>query len=77
MDKLVAESWRPVLETIEAANDDFIRTTEERHRVGVQRFWDAVKERGYVYPSGYDGALLRGLRGVQAARRPRSPARAN
>ena len=26
------ESWQPVLETIDAANDDFIRTTEERHK---------------------------------------------
>ena len=30
-DKLVDEAWKPLLETIDIANDDFIRTTDERH----------------------------------------------
>jgi methionyl-tRNA synthetase len=55
VDKLVEEAWRPKLLTIDAANDDFIRTTEERHAVGVQRFWEVVKENGAVYPSLYEG----------------------
>jgi len=55
VDKLVAEAWKPVLTTIDAANDDFIRTTEERHRVGVQHFWDVLRDRGYVYPQHYAG----------------------
>jgi methionyl-tRNA synthetase len=55
VDRLVSEAWRPVLETIDAANDDFIRTTEERHREGVRRFWEAVRENGYVYESDYEG----------------------
>src|SRR6187401_1418992 len=28
-DRLVDDAWRPVLETIDVANDDFIRTTEK------------------------------------------------
>lgn len=55
VDKLVAESWKPVLNTIDAANDDFIRTTEERHIKGVQKFWELVKSRGYVYQAEYQG----------------------
>jgi len=48
VDKLVAEAWRPKLETINAANDDFVRTTEPRHSLGVQRFWEVVKANGGV-----------------------------
>jgi methionyl-tRNA synthetase len=54
-DRLVEQSWKPVLETIEAANDDFIRTTSPRHRKGVQRFWETVKGNGYVYEADFEG----------------------
>ncbi|MEZ5115314.1 MAG: methionine--tRNA ligase [Candidatus Nanopelagicales bacterium] len=55
VDRLVQESWRPVLLTIDAAHDDFIRTTEGRHKTGVQHFWDVLRERGHVYESAYEG----------------------
>ncbi len=55
VDRLVTESWRPVLETINAANDDFIRTTEPRHIERVQAFWEQVRENGYVYSAPYEG----------------------
>jgi methionyl-tRNA synthetase len=55
VDRLVEESWTPVLATIDAANDDFIRTTEPRHRERVQRFWEVVKDNGYVYSAPYEG----------------------
>jgi methionyl-tRNA synthetase len=55
VDRLVSDAWLPVLDTIDAANDDFIRTTSERHRIGVQRFWEDVRERGHVYSAPYEG----------------------
>jgi len=55
VDRLVADSWLPVLGTIDAANDDFIRTTEPRHKERVQRFWETVRENGFVYSSVYEG----------------------
>jgi methionyl-tRNA synthetase len=55
VDKLVDEAWKPVLKTIDAANDDFIRTTEERHIKGVQKFWEIVKSRGHIYQAEYQG----------------------
>ena len=55
VDKLVAEAWQPVLKIIDVVNDDFVRTTEERHIKGVQKFWETVKERGYVYQAEYQG----------------------
>ena len=54
-DRLVEESWKPVLATIDAANDDFIRTTEPRHEQGVQRFWEVLREAGHCYASTYEG----------------------
>ncbi|WP_298462153.1 methionine--tRNA ligase [uncultured Cellulomonas sp.] len=54
-DRLVEDSWKPVLGTIDAANDDFIRTTEERHTTRVQRFWQGLHDRGEVYEGGYEG----------------------
>ncbi len=53
--RLVEESWKPVLDTIDAANDDFIRTTSDRHRIGVQKFWETLKENGYVYEADFEG----------------------
>ena len=55
VDRLVEDSWLPVLQTIDAANDDFVRTTETRHKERVQRFWEVVRDNGYVYSSMYEG----------------------
>ena len=55
VDRLVADAWLPVLQTVDAANDDFIRTTSERHIAAVQHFWDVVRENGYVYAAPYAG----------------------
>ena len=54
-DKLVREAWLPVLETIDAANDDFIRTTEKRHTERVQEFWQRLYDAGEVYKGEYAG----------------------
>ena len=44
-----------MLATIDAANDDFIRTTEPRHKERVQLFWETVRDNGYVYEADYEG----------------------
>jgi methionyl-tRNA synthetase len=54
-DRLVEKAWLPVLETIDAANDDFIRTTETRHQQRVQRFLQSLKDGGEIYEGQYDG----------------------
>ena len=54
-DKLVDEAWRPVLETIDVRNDDFIRTTEKRHTTAVQTFWQRLYDAGEVYKGSYEG----------------------
>ncbi len=54
-DRLVEDAWKPVLQTIDAANDDFIRTTSERHRLGVQKFWQTLQDNGHVYEADFEG----------------------
>ncbi|MGK3950814.1 methionine--tRNA ligase [Microbacterium sp. I2] len=54
VDKLVTESWFPLLETLDVANDDFIRTTQPRHEERVQQFVQAIYDRGYIYAGEYE-----------------------
>ncbi|WP_029149258.1 methionine--tRNA ligase [Microbacterium indicum] len=54
VDKLVSEAWFPLLEKLDAANDDFIRTTQPRHEEGVKAFIQAIYDRGYIYAGEYE-----------------------
>ena len=54
-DRLVEGSWKPVLDTIDAANDDFIRTTQERHTTRVQTFIQDLHDRGEIFAGSYEG----------------------
>lgn len=54
-DHLVRTAWMPVLDTIDADNDQFIRTTDPGHMRQVQEFWTRVKDSGDVYEGRYEG----------------------
>ena len=54
-DRLVEAEWKPVLEVIDVANDDFIRTTDQRHTERVREFWQTLHEAGQVYEGAYEG----------------------
>lgn len=54
-DKLVAEAWQPLLQTINIANDDFIRTTDERHEKAVAVFLQQLYDDGHIYEGFYEG----------------------
>lgn len=54
-DKLVEESWRPLWQHLNIANDDFIRTTEARHTDRVQEFVQDLYDKGEIYKGGYEG----------------------
>ncbi len=45
------EAWR----VLEITNDDFLRTTDERHIATVQRFMQAIYDNGYIYLGEYAG----------------------
>ena len=54
-DQLVEEAWKPLWEHLEIANDDFIRTTEDRHTARVQEFVQDLYDKGEIYQGGYEG----------------------
>jgi methionyl-tRNA synthetase len=54
VDKLVSEEWFPLLDTLGVANDDFIRTTQQRHEESVKAFIQAIYDRGYIYAGEYE-----------------------
>lgn len=54
-DKLVDEAWKPLLDTVDIANDDFIRTTDERHEANVQKFLQKLYDDGHIYTGEYEG----------------------
>lgn len=47
------------------SHDDFIRTTEERHRRGVQALFDRLQARGDIYPGHYEGWYCVGCEGFK------------
>ena len=55
VDRLVQNAWKPNWAALNIANDDFIRTTEERHTVRVQRFLQSLKDLGHIYAGKYEG----------------------
>ena len=69
VDNLIETEWKPLLETVDIANDDFIRTTEERHRIGAQAFWTQMNDNGAVYKGEFSGWYSVGCRGVRQRRR--------
>ena len=54
-DQLVRDAWLPLLETIDIFNQDFIRTTEPRHERNVQKFLQALYDKGFIYKGSYEG----------------------
>ncbi|MEG3617331.1 methionine--tRNA ligase [Magnetovibrio sp. PR-2] len=51
----VSQRFRDLLGTMNFSNDDFIRTTEERHKVSVQELWKRLMDKGEIYLDKYAG----------------------
>ncbi|RLQ87866.1 methionine--tRNA ligase [Notoacmeibacter ruber] len=47
--------FRRMVEVLGCSNDDFIRTTEPRHRDACQALWKKMQERGDIYLDSYGG----------------------
>jgi methionyl-tRNA synthetase len=50
-----AAEFQRMATALNASNDDFIRTTEERHYRSSQAIWKAMEARGDIYKGGYAG----------------------
>jgi methionyl-tRNA synthetase len=51
----IAPQFVDAWQALDISNDDFIRTTEERHVIGVQRFFEEMRANGYLYQDSYEG----------------------
>lgn len=51
----VSQHFRDLTKTVNASNDDFIRTTEPRHIKSAQAIWKKMQENGHIYLGSYAG----------------------
>jgi methionyl-tRNA synthetase len=51
----VSQKFRNLSKVLNLSNDDFIRTTEDRHKKTVEKFWNILQENGFIYKDVYEG----------------------
>ncbi|MHB8511746.1 MAG: methionine--tRNA ligase [Actinomycetota bacterium] len=51
----ISQRFRELWPSLDISNDDFIRTTEERHRIPVQAFMQTLYDKGEIYEGEYEG----------------------
>lgn len=51
----VSQNFRELADKMKFTHDDFIRTTEERHKTAVQHLWDELIHRDAIYLGSYSG----------------------
>ena len=51
----VSQNFRRLTKTMNFSNDDFIRTTEPRHKKAAQAIWEKMAANGQIYLSKYAG----------------------
>ena len=53
-DEISAE-FRSLWNRMEITYDDYIRTTSDRHKRGVQQLWRKIRDNGFIYKGSYTG----------------------
>ncbi|GHF28112.1 methionine--tRNA ligase [Kordiimonas sediminis] len=51
----VSARFQDLAQAMNFSNDQFIRTTEERHKISAQHLWNRIKENGFIYEDNYAG----------------------
>jgi methionyl-tRNA synthetase len=51
----VSAEFRALWDRMGITYDDYIRTTSERHKSGVQSLWRRIRDNGYIYKGSYTG----------------------
>jgi len=52
----VSKSFEDLWKRMGITNDDYIRTTSEKHKRGVQKLFSTLYERGFIYLASYTGS---------------------
>ena len=51
----ISKTFEDLTKILNLSNTDFIRTTEERHKISVQHLWNQLEKSGDIYLSKYSG----------------------
>lgn len=51
----VSQSFHALTDQMRLSNDDFIRTTQDRHQKAAQAIWQKMADNGHIYLSSYAG----------------------
>ena len=51
----VSARFKDLAAAMNFSNDQFIRTTEDRHKKAVQHLWQVLEEKGFIYQDSYAG----------------------
>src|SRR5947207_14931217 len=51
----VSAEFRALWDRMGITYDDYIRTTSDRHKIGVQELWRRIRDNGYIYKGSYTG----------------------
>src|SRR5205807_2145298 len=51
----VSAEFRALWDRMGITYDDYIRTTSDRHKLGVQALWRRIRDNGYIYKGSYTG----------------------
>ncbi len=51
----VSQAFRTTWDRLGLSYDDFIRTTSDRHKQGVQALWRKIRDNGFIYKGTYTG----------------------
>ena len=51
----ISQTFKNLSKTLNLSNNDFIRTTEPRHKKAVQHLWNILENKGEIYLSKYSG----------------------
>ncbi len=51
----ISGEFRSLWQRLGLTNDDFIRTTEDRHKRGVQKLFTVLRDKGFIYKGSYTG----------------------
>ena len=51
----ISKTFFDLSKTLNLSNDDFIRTTEERHKKSVENLWNILEKKNEIYLSKYSG----------------------
>lgn len=56
----LAEGFKKVWDQLDISYNDFIQTSEERHKIGVQHFISVLNEAGFIYKKPFKGIYCEG-----------------